>query len=375
MTIIADENIPFANETFGQFGLVRLLPGRQLSRRDLEHADALIVRSVTQVNSGLLGGTSVQFVGTATIGTEHLHHDWLIQQGIAVADAAGCNSRSVAEYLLAALLELRRLGHLTIPGGTIGIIGMGRIGTLVANMAAMLGLHVVPHDPPRSQRDGFPSATLQQALGCDVVTLHVPLVSEGEHPTHHLLDGPRFAMLQGGSTLINTSRGGVVDVPELVAGLNKGVFQAVVDVWEGEPEIPVDLASNATIITPHIAGYSFEGKLRGTEMMADALAAFTGLANNWKMEQHLPPIAEPIVLLEGMVGVDAVDYSVRKAFDIRIDDANIRALLREGATERRNGFDALRKSYRIRREFPAFTVTGAEATTAGLLAGLGFRLG
>lgn len=375
MTIIADENIPFAQEAFGQFGTVRLLPGRSISRHDLEHADALIVRSVTQVNNRLLHGTPVQFVGTATIGTEHLQYDWLIQQGITVADAAGCNSRSVAEYLLATLLELRQLGHLIIPGGTVGIIGMGRIGSLVANIATLLKLHVVPYDPPRSQRDGFPSATLQQALGCDVVTLHVPLVNYGEHPTVHLLDAPRLRMLQTGSTLVNTSRGAVVDLPELVDGLNKGMFQAVVDVWEGEPEIPVDLATNATIITPHIAGYSFEGKLRGTEMMADALAAFAGLTNNWRMEQHLPPLNEPIALIEGIAGLDAVEYSVRRAFDIRIDDANIRALLAEGTTERRNGFDALRKGYRIRREFPAFIVIGADSTTAGLLAALGFRLG
>jgi erythronate-4-phosphate dehydrogenase len=373
MTIIADENIPFASKAFGQFGAVRLLPGRQISRRDLDDADALIVRSVTQVNSGLLGGTGVQFVGTATIGTEHLQQDWLRGQGIAVADAAGCNSRSVAEYLVAALLQLRRLGRLSIPGGTLGIIGMGRIGTLVASMAEIVGLRVIPHDPPRSQREGFQSATLVQALGCDAVTLHVPLVRNGEHPTVRLLDASRLAMLQPASTLINTARGGVVDVPELVAGLEQGLFHAIVDVWEGEPEIPVGLARNATIITPHIAGYSLEGKLRGTEMMADALAAFVGGTNNWKMEAHLPPSPEPIALPD--VGMDGVEYAVRKAFDIRVDDAAIRGVMEEEAAERRNQFDALRKGYRTRREFTAFTVAGADAATAGVLASLGFRLG
>ncbi|MCC7439210.1 MAG: 4-phosphoerythronate dehydrogenase [Armatimonadetes bacterium] len=375
MTIIADENIPFASAAFGQFGAVRLLPGRQISHGDLRDADALIVRSVTQVNSGLLGGTPVRFVGTATIGTEHLQHDWLRQQGLTVADAAGCNSRSVAEYLLAALLRLRRLGRLSIPGGTLGIIGMGRIGTLVADMAAILGLRVVPHDPPRAERERFQSATLAQALGCDAVTLHVPLVSNGDHPTVHLLEASRLAMLQPGSTLINTARGAVVELPELVAGLHQGLFHAIVDVWEGEPEIPVALARDSTIITPHIAGYSLEGKLRGTQMMADALAKFVGTANNWTMEEHLPPPPEPIVLLEPRAGMDAVEQAVRKAFDICVDDAAIRAVMGAGATERRNQFDALRKGYRARREFTAFTVTGAPATTAGLLASLGFGVG
>lgn len=375
MEIVADENIPFAREAFGQFGTVRLVPGRQICRRDLEQAGALVVRSVTRVNGQLLDGTPVRFVGTATIGTEHLDHGWLRQQGIAVADAAGCNSRSVAEYLVAALMELRRLGTLAIPGGTLGVIGVGRIGSLVASMATALGLRVVPHDPPRSQRDGLPATTLQQALDCDAVTLHVPLVTQGDHATAHLLNAARLRMLKPGSTLINTSRGGVVELPELIAELRHGVFKAIVDVWEGEPEIPIDLATNATLITPHIAGYSLEGKLRGTEMMANALGAFVGKENRWRMEEHLPPVAEAIAIPEGLVGLDAVEHCVRKAFNIRTDDANIRALLDLDANQRRNGFDALRKGYRARREFPAFAVAPpADAATGALLAALGFTV-
>lgn len=376
MVIAVDENVAGAIDAFEQFGSVRTVAGRTLQRSDLEDVDALVVRSVTRVDASLLEGTPVRFVGTATIGTDHLDLSWLASARVRVADAAGCNSRSVAEYVVAALFELRSRGVLSIIDDSIGIIGMGRIGTIVSRMARGLGMRVVEHDPPRARREpAFASAPVSRVLGCRIVTVHVPLTIGCVDPTWHLVDAAFLERMREDALLVNTSRGSVVHREDLATALRRGLIAgAVLDVWEGEPEVPRGLIASATIATPHIAGYSLDGKIRATAMIADALARFLGVENRWRPETILEEPAGTLELARGLAPLDAAGAALRVAYDIAHDDATLREILGLEDHARRVGFDALRKHYPMRREAPAYTVTGATAESAPLLEILGFQV-
>jgi erythronate-4-phosphate dehydrogenase len=372
MTIVVDANIPFAREVFSAFGDVRLMPGRAITPEDVTDADALIVRSVTRVDESLLSGTPVRFVGTATIGVDHIDTDYLHRSSIAFADAAGSNARSVAEYVVAALLDLRRRGLLHIEGASLGVVGVGNVGSIVADMGRALGMSVVEYDPPRAERDdSFTSASFDDLLQCDVITLHVPLTTTGAHATRHMFNSDLLAQLRPETILTNTSRGGVVQSTSLAVALgSKRLRAAVLDVWEEEPDIPAKLIERCSIATPHIAGYSFDGKVCGTEMIASALARFTG--REWKKAELIPPHAGELHLPSGLSRLDAVHCAVRDAYDIMRDAADVRALAAGTEEDRRNGFDRLRRDYRQRREFPAWTVQANDDAATETLRLLGF---
>jgi erythronate-4-phosphate dehydrogenase len=375
MRIVADENIPFAREAFSPFGDVTLVNGRSITSDDLRDADILLVRSVTRVDRALLEGSPVGFVGTATIGVDHIDTGYLEHAGIVFADAAGSNSLSVAEYVVAALLELRARGLTALEGVPLGIVGMGRIGTLVADMARTLGMHPVGYDPPRKLADGFASATLEELTDCPVLTLHLPMVRSGDHPTFHLADRSFLERLPARAIVINTSRGGVIDsiaLSDWLAGATEG--GAVLDVWEGEPDLPIGLISSTAIATPHIAGYSLDGKIRGTAMLAEALARLHPAVSYWDAGDAIPAEAGAITISSGRNGLDAATDAVRAAYDIRRDDADLRRLLWLDAEAARRGFDRLRREYGVRREFPAWHVAGATGSSAALLEKLGFRV-
>jgi erythronate-4-phosphate dehydrogenase len=235
-------------------------------------------------------------------------------------------------------------------------------------------MDVVPYDPPRAIADPtFRSAHYDELFACDILTFHVPLTTAGPHPTHHLVDGAFLGGVRPGAIVINTSRGGVVDSAALIEALRGGrIGAAVLDVWEGEPAVPVDLVESVAIATPHIAGYSTDAKLRGTAMMADAMARFTGGASTWSPTHALPARAAALELPRGVAPLDAAHHAVRAAYDITRDDADIRALLALGDEERRARFDRLRKNYRLRREFSAFEVASDDRAILELLTSLGF---
>lgn len=358
MRTAVDENVPGASEAFGQFGDVRIFSGRDVRRSDLVDVDALVVRSVTRVDATLLEGTPVRFVGTATIGNDHLDRDWLRRAGIVVADAAGSNSRSVAEYVVAALLELRARDLLAIAGDSIGIIGAGRIGTIVAGMARALGMEAVEYDPPRSRRDRtFTSAPLDRVLDCRIITLHVPLTTGCADPTWHLVDAAFVERTRSDAYLFNTSRGAVVSNHDLEGALrHRLIAGAVLDVWESEPDVPFAIVDAATIATPHIAGYSLDGKLRGTEMIAEAMSSHLDRTNNWDAASVLTHDAGAIVLPSSLEPLDAATAAMRTIYDIRRDDRALRAVLSAEEQSRRVAFDGLRRHYPIRREAAAYSV-------------------
>jgi erythronate-4-phosphate dehydrogenase len=358
--IIADENIPAIAEALAGIGEVRTMPGRAITAESLREADALVVRSVTKVNAALLAGSKVRLVATATTGDDHLDLAWLHSQGIAVATAAGSNARSVVEYLIAALLEVgARTGGLD--GKTLGVIGHGRIGGEVARLAPLLGLEAIACDPPR-QRAGHRAADGREFLPitevlrrADIVTLHVPLVRDGEDATRGLVDEARLALLRDGAVVINTSRGDVLAGDALRRGLESGrIGGAVLDVWENEPAIDPALARLCWIATPHIAGYSTDGKFEGTRMVAAAVAAHLGRPFSWRPTLP-PPHRDSLRTPESGTPEDKIRSLVHQAYDLRMDDARLRTCLHSPtlATE----FDRLRKEYPIRREFRAFTLS------------------
>jgi erythronate-4-phosphate dehydrogenase len=297
--IIADENIPCAREAFSHLGEVRLLPGRAITRESLLDADLLLVRSITPVNAKLLQNTAVRFVGTATIGTDHVDTAYLERQNIAFASATGSNANSVAEYVVAALVH-RAIKHgLSLASLTLGVVGVGHVGSRVEKMATALGMRVRLNDPPLARQTHDPQyLPLDALMEADVITLHTPLAREGEDATFHLFDATRLQAMKCGSMLINTSRGAVVDNAALKTALQSGhLAAAILDVWENEPDIDVELLRLVEIGTPHIAGYSLDGKLNGTHQIYLAACEFIGVAPQWRLESALPPVRQPLIAL------------------------------------------------------------------------------
>ncbi|MDZ7828989.1 MAG: 4-phosphoerythronate dehydrogenase [Halofilum sp. (in: g-proteobacteria)] len=290
MRVVADENLAAAKTALGSFGEVVLRPGREIGPADVADADALLVRSVTRVNERLLRDSPVRFVGSATIGIDHVDTAWLSERGIAFAHAPGCNAVAVADWVVAVLAALRAQGRHAFGSGTVGLIGAGNVGGRVRARLEALGYRVQVCDPPRAAHEGPAGfVDLDTALANDVVTLHVPLTADGEHPTAGLVDAAALARIPAGGILLNAARGGVVDEDALASRLDDGPdLQAVLDTWAGEPEIDADLLARVALGTPHIAGYSLEGRLRGTAMVVAAAAEFFGIEAGWDWRGELP---------------------------------------------------------------------------------------
>jgi erythronate-4-phosphate dehydrogenase len=377
--IIADENIPGAREAFSHLGEVRLLPGRAITRENLLDADLLLVRSITPVNAKLLQNTAIRFVGTATIGTDHVDTAYLERQNIAFASAAGSNANSVAEYVVAALVHRAVKHELSLSSLTLGVVGVGHVGSRVEKTAAALGMRVLLNDPPLARQTHDPQyLPLDALMEADVITLHTPLTHAGEDATFHLFDAARLRAMKRGSVLINTSRGAVVDNAALKAALQSGhLAAAILDVWENEPEIDVELLRLVEIGTPHIAGYSLDGKLNGTQQIYLAACEFLGVTPQWRLETALPPVSQPLISLplEGKEIEEILQSTIQRAYDIAADDRRLRTCLDMPPEERGRYFDRLRRNYPVRREFHNYLVelSGDEKSFMKQLRALGFR--
>ncbi len=359
MRLVADENLVAAEAAFAGWGELVRLPGRTIGRAEVAAADALFVRSVTRVDAALLADSSVRFVGSATIGTDHVDTAWLQQQGIGFAHAPGCNADAVADWVVAALAARAAAGRHRLGAGTAGIIGLGNVGRRVARRLAALGYAVRACDPPRAEHEGETGfVDFATALASDVVSLHVPLTTQGRHATRHLVDAAALAQVPTGAILLNAARGGVVDEHALATRLDGGPdLQALVDTWTGEPAIDIDLLTRTALATPHIAGYSLEGRLRGTARVAHAAARYFNRACRFDWREHLP--APPPALSPG-----ALVATILAAYDPRIDDRALRALARLDHAERGPAFDALRRAYPVRREFASWPCAAARPDLA-----------
>lgn len=354
--IVADDAIPHLGEAFGE---VRRVRGAEITREHLVHADALLVRSVTRVDAGLLDGTAVRFVGSATAGVDHVDVPALARAGITFAHAPGCNARAVTGYVLAATLGESALL------GPVGVVGFGQVGRRLTTALRRLGFEVWACDPPRAESGDRSEAFLDlPALleRCNTVSFHVPRVRHGAHATRHLLDAEGLRRLPGGALVINTSRGDVLDNVALHAWLDAGRGEAVLDVWEGEPNLrwPLLAHPRVRIATPHIAGYTAEGKVRGTAMVHAALCEAFGLESSLDAQDVLPG-STPLVTPCDPASV------LRAVHSLRSTDVALRALLEQPEHQRAAAFEALRRAYAFRRELTAYEPTvGAEELWAAL---------
>ncbi len=378
MLIIADENIPGVDDAFSAFGKVRKLHGRHMKASDVKDAEVLLVRSITEVNEELLSGSKVKFVGSATIGTNHVDLNWLQQQGIRFSNAPGCNAVSAAEYVLAAVLKLAHQQEMNLTEKTVGIIGCGNVGSRVKARFDAMGITCLVCDPPRAEKEGDAGFVDMQAISrADIITVHVPLVTQGRHPTLGLLDAAFISQLSPGSTVINTSRGDVMNEQALKQRLiQQADLNTVLDVWENEPAIDAELVALASIATPHIAGYSTDGKLRATGQLHDAYSHFIKQQPVWDYHQALPDPAEPIITLQDGEVSEVISEALSKVYDITRDDSALRLLFEGVSTDAAAGFDLLRKQYPVRRECSAYGIRGEmlSASVRSALQVFGFGL-
>jgi len=372
MRLVADENIPLVETYFGHLGEVIRRPGRGISAEDLRSTDVLLVRSVTRVDAQLLAGSSVRFVGTCTIGEDHLDKDYLDSAGIAWASAPGCNANSVVEYVYAALAHL----DCDWRDGTVGIVGCGNVGGRLHARLKAQGVDCRCYDPLLGVDQNPDLTDLEQVLASDILCLHTPLTRSGPHPSYHMIGSRELSLLPPNGILLNAGRGAVVDNTALLAHLERHPEQRVVlDVWEPEPEISRPLLNKVALGTPHIAGYSYDGKIKGTYGIYRALCEHLGLEPRHSLESGLPALAEPVLTLPRAPSDWAsMQALLPRVYDIAEDDRKLRALAREadrGRVDFAQGFDRLRKDYPVRREFGNYRV---EAKSGSLSESLKQRL-
>jgi erythronate-4-phosphate dehydrogenase len=353
MKIIADENIIFVEEAFSSLGDVFLYNGREITNAILKDADVLLVRSITNVNADLLDNTNVKFVGTATIGTDHIDKDYLEEKGIYFTDAKGCNSDAVSEYVFNVLLNIADERGFELKDKTIGVVGVGNIGSRIVRMANALRMKVLQNDPPLQRLTGNAQyRELNELMDADVITFHVPLNLDGVDRTYHLFDSEKLKALKNGAIIVNASRGPVIVNDSLNELIKEKNFTVVLDVWENEPDIKLDLLEKVRFGTPHIAGYSIEGKINGTVILYNALCGFLNIVTAWA--PTIPPAVNPDISINGNSSIEKELYKAADhAYKIKKDDMNIRGML----TSKDPGkyFDELRKKYDLRREFPDYT--------------------
>ncbi|MGD2129740.1 MAG: 4-phosphoerythronate dehydrogenase [Lysobacterales bacterium] len=369
MNFLIDRNLKAARNAFGRHGTVHVMDGRQIRRQHLHDIEAMIIRTTTRVDSDLLEGTPVAFVGSASIGTDHLDVPWLEKNGIHWANAPGCNADAAAQYTLASIwLACERLGKHP-RGMTAGVIGRGNVGSRVQRLLATIGMEVVANDPPLQERGAEGLVRLEDALSCDVVTLHTPLTREGPWPTHRMIGPRRLTLMKQSGLLVNAGRGNVIDGAALLESLSRKRVHAALDVWPGEPRFSGALIESTVVATPHVAGYSDEGRFNGTAAVYRAFC-------DWQRIEAEPipfPGTEPDVLT-----VESGDAAIARALDAacfvkRHDDA-MRRLVSLGVDERAAAFDRLRKDYPPRRDFHAWRLRCDDRATRRTLGSLGFRL-
>lgn len=373
ITIVADENIPFLQGALEPFAKLRYMPGRKISNLDLKDADGLIVRTRTICDRRLLEGTRVGFIATATIGHDHIDDQFCREKGIAWHAAAGCNASAVFQYMASALVHLSMKNDIGLKGKTLGVIGVGHVGRRVVELGQLLGMNVLRNDPPRARIEGDGQFVGLQRIQeeSDIITIHVPLSMEGPESTYQLVDEDFLIALKKKPFIINTSRGQVIDEDALKHHLKNGsVRGCILDVWKGEPAIDEDLLGMALLGTPHIAGYSTEGKANGAAICVRQASRHFGFGiDDWYPESLPAPTLNEIVL-------DTAGRSIREilhdalvfGYDVEADNYKLK--------EAPDRFEDIRNTYPVRREFQAYTIrlVSPHPSAEKVLKGLGFNM-
>ncbi len=372
MKILIDDKIPYIRGAFEGVAEVVYLPGSKTTAEIARDADAIVTRTRTICNEKLLAGSSVKFIATATIGYDHIDTDYCDANGIRWTNAPGCNSKSVEQYIASTLMVLAERKGWNLSRKTIGVVGVGNVGSKVARIAEIFGMKVLLNDPPRERVEGSAKFVSLETIQkeADIITLHVPLNMKGDDVTIHLANSDFFNKLKRQPVLINSCRGEVTETEAVKEALKSDAISAFVcDCWENEPDLDLELLSLTEIATPHIAGYSKDGKATGTLMSVQAISHFFGLGlENWQPTGVEQP-AEPVFVLDGagLTEQQILSKAILHTYDIRNDDADFR--------KNTALFEQLRGDYPTRREFPAFTVRAKnmEEKTIEKLKLLGFK--
>ena len=377
MNILYDENIPFGNDAFSTLGNVQTCAGREITSEMLKEIDLLFVRSVTKVSAELLEGSNVKFVATATSGSDHIDKDYLAEKNIFFKDAIGSNANSVAEYVITSLLILANKYNFELAGKSIGIIGVGHVGSLVAKKAEALGLDLLLNDPPRQRVEpDFPNVSLEKTLSADIVTFHVPLTFDGPDATYHLLNEKNIGLLKkNDGILIQSSRGPVSETSALKSLHKKNVL--VLDVWENEPNIDAELFSFAEISTPHIAGYSWTSKVEATNIVYKSACEFLGRKPLWTPPELPKGYEPPVISLKDSdeINPEKLLLNIMKTVcDVAGDSNRMREACSCSKEVIGKNFDMLRKTYPVRLEAQQFEIRNVPENIKSVLEKLGFNL-
>lgn len=373
LKIIADENMPALDETFAPGNELIRLNGRHISAADVKDADVLLVRSITRVDHTLLQGSRVRFVGSATIGIDHLDTTWLDANHIAWANAPGCNADAASQYTLAMLqLACERL-HKDFRQQTVAVIGYGNVGSRLVRLLQTLNMQVVACDPPLQALGQQGLVSMEEACASAVVSLHVPLSTSGSCPTRHLFEQKQLAQLHDGALLLNAARGGVVDGNALYTELNNGRLFAALDVWPNEPLIERKLLDLVTVATPHVAGSSVQGKRNGTQMIYQAYCQyFRGHADR-QGQPSLPHSSAGILDFTPDHSFDQVfQQLLQSSCPVARDDQALRSLQSHRGAHEAVQIDSLRSHYPRRQEFTSWAFRGVSSAIATTLTRLGF---
>ena len=356
MKIIADENMPYVDALFGYLGKIEYVNGRTLTPKQVEDADVLLVRSVTKVNAELIKNAhKLKFVGSATIGTDHVDVEYLSTRNIYFTNAPGCNATAVGEYAFIAMLELAQRFGESLAGKVVGIVGAGNTGTAAAKCMQAYGLKVLLCDPIKAlQGDTREFVSLDTIIEqADIISLHVPITKDGEHKTWYLFDEARLNKLKPNTWLLNCCRGEVIDNRALIKfKQQRDDVKLVLDVWEGEPNPMAELVALAEFATPHIAGYSLEGKARGTFMLYQKWCELLDFPVKKSLESLLPTFQFNQIVSQGDLTESQLLKLSRLVYDLRDDDVNFR-----GCFSTATGFDLMRKKHTYRREYSAISLT------------------
>ncbi len=378
MRIVVDKNNPCVVEAFQQFGVVCALPTSEITKETVRDAEILIIRSETKVTKELLENSAVRFVGSATIGTDHVDIEYLRSTKRIFANASGSNANSVAEYVVTALLHLSQKKSFTLRGKSIGVVGVGNVGSKVVEYAKALGLTVLQNDPPLARKTGNKYfLPLDALMDCDFISLHVPLIKVGEDPTDHLFSKDRISKMKKGAMLINTSRGAVVHGDALKQSLDAGSLSgAVIDVWENEPLIDIELLQKVEIGTSHIAGYSYDGKVAAVKMLYDEACMVFDQPVLWSPELNAAESPRKTIVIDrNEFGNEKKIHDVtRQCYDIENDDKALRLISSIPKNDHQSYFRRLRSEYPIRREFFNTSVTGSTDDIKQTLFRIGFQI-
>ncbi len=374
MKFIADKEIPYIKEAFSTIGTVESVAGSDINNRIIQSADGLIIRTITKINSQTLQNSHIRFVGTATSGTDHIDQIYLKQNNIHFTSAHGCNATAVAEFVINALFRYADKKNVSLQSLVLGIIGVGKAGTALKSKAESLGISCLLNDPPVKEKTKSKKYLSLQDLitQSDILSLHVPYTTDGKHPTLHLIDESVFEKMKPNTVIINTSRGGVIKEEALLKFQHK--FQGLIlDVWENEPNINLDVLEIADIATPHIAGYSIQGKIRATEMVYQTACRLLKKKQTWDVGKVKENTQKHIICLNP--SHSSIIDVLTQSYDIYRDDQSMRKLFSH--PDPRICFRNLRNNYIFRHEFSMCRIKNQSSlpmASRSLLSKMGFPM-